>query len=387
MSTFKTKNGSFVTYGALEKAGLAVALNIENFLFKVNKFKAESWQTETADLISKNIHTVLAQCDQNERYPARMLNSGGILTFVTSDKEKSQPLGMMMLSEKSGLQLGFGKVELRDLDSRLADIQAKLDEMLKEILIKLLRESNDKDDFIAKVKSNEVCAQFVALEKILIDGDKQIGEIIFDLSLNKDLHEQQSTFDRPPLNKYTVKAIKAAAIREITEEIDFQMNGATLNAGRFEVQEALNREAATKYVRSVLAIEDTAKFSAKEFNNDFESSTFVVTCAVDKKEFDGLTCKQSCKLVQPDEVRIKIVNADKGMLQTMISGYPPILGGGNQYTVALCCQDVFNKKAAFIPAEVSSPAVTQAAMFSVDKIPAEKAAVSSLDLTNKNKLD
>lgn len=383
MSRFKTKNGAFVTYGALEKAGLAVALNVENFLFKANKFKTESWQAETADLISKNIHTVLAQCDQNERYPARMLNSGGILTFVINDNEKAKPLGMMMLSEKNGLQLGFGKVELRDLDSRLADIQAKLDEILKEILIKLLQESKDREDFIAKVKSDEICAQFAALEKILINENKQIGEIISDLSLNSDLYEQQSSFDRPPLNKFTVKAIKTAAVREITEEIDFQMNGAALDANRFKVQEVLDREVATQYVRSVLAVEDTSKFSAKEFNNDFESSTFIVTCVIDKNEFDSLTCKQSCKLVQPDEVKIKIVNAEKGILQTTISGYPPILGGGNQFTVALCCQNVFNKKAAFVHAEVSSPSVTPAALFSVDKNAATMASVSSLSFSNK----
>lgn len=360
MSIFKTKNGAFVTFGALEKAGLAVALNIENFLFKVNKIKAESWQADTERLIS-NIHTVLAQCDQNERYPARMLNSGGILTFVTNDNDVLEPLGMMMLSEKGGLQLGFGKVELRDLDPRITEIQSKLDEKLKEVLLQLLQASNDKDDFIAKVKSDDICAQLAALEKVLINSDNQIGEVISDLTNRDGLQIQQSSFDRPPLNIYTVKAIRTAAVREITEEVDFEINGTAISVDRLEVQEALNRETATDYVRSMLAVEDKSKFSAKEFNNDFESSTFVVNCIVTRDEFAGLTCKQTCQMVQPKEVQIKIINAEKGMLQTSITGYPAILGGGNQFTVALCCKDVFNKRATFVSTEAASPSVTSAA--------------------------
>jgi hypothetical protein len=313
-----------------------------------------------------------------------MLNSGGILTFVANDTEKLQSLGMVMLSEKGGLQLGFGKVELRDLDSRLTDIQAKLDEALKAILLQLLHASKDKDDFIAKVNSKEVCEQLAALEKVLIEGDKKIGEIVSDLAANKDLLDQQSSFDRPPLNKFTVKAIRAAAVREITEEIDLDIKGATLSPDRLNVQDALNRETATNYVRSVLAVEDTSKFSAKEFNNDFESSTFVVTCAVDKKEFEGLTCKPSCQLVQPEEVKIQVVNAEKGMLQTSITGCPPILGGGNQFTVALCCLNIFNKKAEFIRPQASLPLVIPATMFTVEKgSSVQTATVNSSDFAKK----
>lgn len=387
MSKLKTKNGVYATNGALEQAGLAVAFNKENFLFKVNKINSESWQDAVKALI-KNTHTVLAQYNNdNETYPLTMLNAGGILTFVTDDDVRA-PLGMMMLNEKNGLQLGFGKVELRDLDNTLHGLQRTLDNELKEILSKLLSESENKDAFIAKIKSDEVYAQFANLENKLAEADSVVSNVLANISINQNTQEQASSFGRPPLKPYTVKAIKTAAIREITEEVQFKIKGESLNIDRYCAGDAINRGESTEYVRSVLAIkdQDKAKFSAKEFNNDFESTTFVVTCAVSQDEFQNLTAAETCKLVQPKDVEIKVTSLDKATLQTSMIGYPPVLGGGNQFTIAFACNKLFGKNATFVPTELSSPTSSSAAMFStspVSQVPSTGTSTNTSTVNNK----
>jgi hypothetical protein len=354
VTTFKTKNGLFATSGTLEKNGLAVAFNCENFLSKLGKLKkagkiaSENWREDVKKLIA-TIHTVLAQHDPHTDYPFRMLNAGGILTLVAHENERTIPLGIMMVKECDGLQLGFGKVELRDLDNRLSNLQIQFDSVLRSVLLKATEESSSSEELINKINSDKMLEEFSALQSVVTDHENEISDIFSGLEKDEKLQAQASSFNRPPLNRFTVKAIKAAAIREISEEIEFTIDAKLIEQNRLAVKDCLSREEATYYVRNVLTGVDQTKFSAKEFNNDFESTAFIVHCVANKDELSAarLHHKDTCMLIFPNKVQINVTNAEKGTLQTTIEGCPPILGGGNQFTVALFCHKIFGIVAAY----------------------------------------
>lgn len=365
-------SGIFATAGELEKAGLAVAFSIDNLKFKVNKTKPESWKTETQGLI-KSVHTVLAQYDSNhEKHSLRMLNAGGILTLSS---ETGQPLAMVMLKEKNGLNLGFGKVELKDISEELVAIQDELDKSLQTILQTVLDESDTKEAFLETLKTMPV-QQFAQLQSIIDDKDLVIGNVLSKIQSTKPL---PSSFGRPDLNGYATLAVEKAAEREIEEEIVIE--NISLK-GRTHCEKALNRADTTMYVSGIIGNDDPKKFSAKEFNDDIESTTFVVNCTIKKEELSSLTPK-NCIIITPMAVEIT-KDTSKNTLQTVVKTAQEkeglnVLGGGNQFAVPYYWKEVFGVDAKIVEHKISQ--VTRDTVFQ-PSVPSLVSSTADLSSTN-----
>lgn len=332
---FESKNGIFFTYGALENMGLAIAFNKDNFIFKLNKIlkknPSASLSNEAVQTLLNTTHTVLAQYDGGEK--ARILNAGGLLTLVVDEEAQ----GFVMLQEPEGLQLGFGKVELKDVNHKLVELQESLDQQLRVLLSGIAQESTNITEFIDRIKNGSVLERFRTLEDTLCKNDA----IIIEVSTNSALTELRSSFGRSPINPHAHLAIRTAALREINEEIPL-----AINPERYIIENAFNRNDTTNFVQELLRgsgfLEDQIiKFSAKEFHADIESITFDVICKMSAEEFSSLTLPTNCRFVQPtreSEVIVEIQNLEKGFFATRIPNCPSILGGGNQFILAYACQ-------------------------------------------------
>lgn len=360
MTVLRTANGVAVTNGVLEQCGLAIALNNQTLIGKLNKIN-DNFTFEAAKLIRNKIHLVLAQYDNNHtEFPVRMLNAGGVLVFT----ENNQPLGMMMLSSEKGLELGFGKVELQDLNAGLLTVQNDLDQELKNTLIDLLLIAESKEAFIRVLQNPNGQRDDLAvhlqqrLETVLNQHQAKINAV---LALVETESTMESSFGRPHLNAYAIEAIKRAAVRELHEEIAAEIDGAPLTVNHFavSVDDAVNRASATAYMRSLVPDAVKPKVSAKEFNKDFESTTCVVRYETTANLLNTLTTapnadKVDCILVKPEAVSVEVTNPEKGFVQTRV-GDRKVAGAGNQLTIALVCNRVFGVEAVPYQAALVSP--------------------------------